>query len=86
MGNKELFDTPNWLLKATCISLGGFAVNREKRDFAWNYYTRIVNMCIHKRIRFKKLLRKSSKLTMQIFFFNLDIGAAWNPNSIFSEG
>ncbi len=34
MGKKELFDTPNWLLKATCISLGGFAVNREKPEIA----------------------------------------------------
>ena len=34
MGKKELFDSPNWLLKATCISLGGFAVNREKPELA----------------------------------------------------
>ena len=34
MGKKELFESPNWLLKATCISLGGFAVNREKPELA----------------------------------------------------
>ena len=34
MGKKELFDSPNWLLRATCISLGGFAVNREKPELA----------------------------------------------------
>ena len=34
MGKKELFDSKNWLLKATCISLGGFAVNREKPELA----------------------------------------------------
>jgi len=34
MGKKELFTSPNWLLRATCISLGGFAVNREKPELA----------------------------------------------------
>lgn len=34
MGKKELFESPNWLLKATCISLGGFSVNREKPELA----------------------------------------------------
>ena len=34
MGKKELFESPSWLLRATCISLGGFAVNREKPELA----------------------------------------------------
>ena len=34
MGKKELFTSPNWLLRAMCISLGGFAVNREKPELA----------------------------------------------------
>ena len=34
MGKKELFTSHNWLLKAMCISLGGFAVNREKPELA----------------------------------------------------
>ena len=34
MGKKELFESPNWLLRAMCISLGGFAVNREKPELA----------------------------------------------------
>ena len=34
MGKKELFTSPNKLLRYTCISLGGFAVNREKPELA----------------------------------------------------
>jgi 1-acyl-sn-glycerol-3-phosphate acyltransferase len=34
MGKKELFTSHNFLLKAMCISLGGFAVNREKPELA----------------------------------------------------
>ena len=34
MGKKELFESPNKLLRYTCISLGGFAVNREKPELA----------------------------------------------------
>lgn len=34
MAKKELFESPNWLLRALCISLGGFAVNREKPELA----------------------------------------------------
>lgn len=34
MGKKELFTSPNLLLRAMCISLGGFAVNREKPELA----------------------------------------------------
>ena len=34
MGKKELFTSPNFLLRAMCISLGGFAVNREKPELA----------------------------------------------------
>ena len=34
MGKKELFTSSNKLLRYTCISLGGFAVNREKPELA----------------------------------------------------
>ncbi len=34
MGKKELFESPNLLLRTLCISLGGFAVNREKPELA----------------------------------------------------
>ena len=34
MGKKELFESPNLLLRTICISLGGFAVNREKPELA----------------------------------------------------
>ena len=34
MGKKELFTSPHLLLRAMCISLGGFAVNREKPELA----------------------------------------------------
>ena len=34
MAKKELFESSNKLLRALCISLGGFAVNREKPELA----------------------------------------------------